>query len=69
MSQYKMRGNIITYPQTPETVLTRLPSVPKADLFQVAFVGATRPNPTSIKKIFRVRKIEISNAANTIVII
>ena len=62
LAQTKMKGNVITYPQNPETILTKLPSMPKADLFQVAFVGQIRPNPLTVKKIFRVRRDKIKQS-------
>ena len=62
LAQTKMKGNVITYPQNPETILTKLPSIPKADLFQVAFVGKSRPNPLTVKKIFRVRRDKIKQS-------
>ena len=36
--------------------------MPKSELFQVAFVGVNRPNPTTIKNIYRVRKDNIRSA-------
>jgi len=61
-AQTKIRGNVITYPQNPETILNKLPSMPQIELFQVAFVGKSRPNPLTVKQIFRVRKAKINNA-------
>ncbi len=66
LSQSKMKGNVITFPQKPETLLLRLPSMPKAELFQVAFIGANRPDPKSIKNIYRVRKANIRSALSTL---
>ena len=64
LAQTKIKGIVITYPQNPETILTKLPCKPKSELFQVAFVGNSRPNPIKIKQIFRVRRTKIENALN-----
>ena len=55
LSQLRMKGNVITFPQNPDKILSILPSASKSDLFQVAFVAKARPNINLIKKIFRVR--------------
>ena len=34
VSQTKMKGNVITYPQEPEMTLTILPIMPRYELFQ-----------------------------------
>ena len=55
LSQLRMKGNVITFPQNPDKILSILPSASKSDLFQVAFITKARPNINLIKKIFRVR--------------
>ena len=58
-SQFKSKGNIIMFPQQPESILNSLPNLPRKDLFQVTFVGKNRPNPTQVKQLLRVRRDEI----------
>ena len=52
LNQYKCRGNIITFPQNPDNILDLLPSLPKSEDFQVAFIGKIKPPDDYIQKIF-----------------
>jgi hypothetical protein len=62
ISQPKICGNIITYPQNPDNLLQLLPSLPNANTFQIAFVGKILPVPQTIKKILIVRRQKIEKA-------
>ena len=55
-AQLKMKGNIITFPQNPDNLLTLLPNIPTAEYFQIAFVGTQKPCEKRIHKLFRVRR-------------
>jgi hypothetical protein len=61
-SQYKLCGNVITYPQNPDNLLTLLPLIPSRENFQVIFVGTIQPTETKIKQILRVRRTKIYHA-------
>ena len=61
-AQSKIRGNIITFPQNPDNLLTILPNIPSGQYIQIAFVGNCRPDPTKVHKLFRVRRSLIQTA-------
>lgn len=61
-SQYKISGNIITYPQNPNNIIKLLPSLPEREYFHVIFVGAIQPCESKLKQVLKVRREKIRNA-------
>jgi hypothetical protein len=57
-SVLKFRGNIISFPQDPITLLSVLPNLPNSEDIQILFVGKQQPTIIDLNKLFQVRKKE-----------
>ena len=55
-AQLKICGNIITYPQDLDSLLTLLPLMPSCEMIHITFVGKIRPPQNYINKLFTVRR-------------
>ena len=58
----KFRGNIITFPQTPEKLLDILPNIPTSDTIQILFIGTKQPTLVDINKLFNVNRNRVKTA-------
>lgn len=61
-SQYKYKGNVISFQQNPDDLLTLLPCNHQLENVQIIFVGNKVSDNDLIKKIFSVRKQKVFNA-------
>lgn len=61
ISQLKCCGNVNTFPQNPNELLTILPSLPSSDIIQIVFIGTNIPNDLHLKKIFTVRRQKVKD--------
>jgi len=62
--QLKMVGNVITYPQNPDSLGDVLPHLANYDTIKIILIGIQRPTNEDLKKIFTVRREKIINALN-----
>jgi hypothetical protein len=62
MTQSRIKGNVITYPQNPDNILTLLPSIPTGEYFQILLANNINYDHSIIKRLFRVRRKQIENA-------
>jgi hypothetical protein len=62
LSQMKMRGNIITFPQNPDKIINILPTLPNSETIKIVFCGDKRPSTNDLKHLFTVRRENVKSA-------